>query len=143
MKQKPRLMIAPPPMMKHSLAERHTGDRRPARQRLHHRFCGVHRKGHPGRENAAHHASTSPFFRLNSSALMPILRFSTARRELQSLRQSAPPERRQRHASAFGINQHIEIAVDNCVISVPTINVMPMAMPIPIDSRDNAWSGRS
>ncbi len=74
---------------------------------------------------------------------MPILALSTARRESQSLRQSAPPEREQRHASAFGINQNIEIAVDIGVISVPTINVMPMAMPIPITCRDNAWSGRS
>ncbi|CSG31068.1 Uncharacterised protein [Shigella sonnei] len=79
-----------------------------------HRFCGVHRKGHPGRENAAHHRQHQPFFQIelfgfNAHLALFQLPGSSYNPYANQRHQNAE----QRHASAFGVNQHIEIAVDN------------------------------
>ena len=81
---------------------------------LMHRFGGVHRKRHPGGENPAHHRQHQPLLQIEVFGLdAHFALFQLARTGHNTDADHRHQHAQQRHAPAFGVDQHVEVAVED------------------------------
>ena len=87
----------------------------PQRRRgIMHGSGGVHRKGHPGRKNAAHHRQHQPFFQIEVfgfNAHLAFFQLAGAGDYRHANHRNQHAE--QRHLATLGMQQHIDLPVDN------------------------------